>query len=302
MTTDKRLHPYRRVLRPGQASAVMLYDADAATLREVWRTEDMLVEAPNWTAPDELILNGDGLLWRLDLTSGALTAIDVPGLPYLNNDHVPAPGGGAMFVSGYDWHIHRLSLPDGRHEQVTQDHPDQPLRHFLHGVSFDGTELAFVGIAPRGDDPWGPANIYTMNSTGGPVQQLTFGDAPADGCEYSPDDRWIYFNTAALTGRAQIARLPRTGGTPERLTDDERVNWFPHLAPIGDLACYLSYPPGTTGHPADRPVEIRLVRAGRWTEAETVAAFNGGQGTINVNSWAADGRRFAFVAYPMAAS
>jgi len=34
---------------------------------------------------------------------------------------------------------------------------------------------------------------------------------------------------------------------------------------------------------------------------EVVALF-GGQGTINVNSWSPDGRRFAFVAYPIEAT
>jgi TolB protein len=28
-------------------------------------------------------------------------------------------------------------------------------------------------------------------------------------------------------------------------------------------------------------------------------AFNGGQGTINVNSWSPDSQRFAYVRYPM---
>jgi hypothetical protein len=30
-----------------------------------------------------------------------------------------------------------------------------------------------------------------------------------------------------------------------------------------------------------------------------VVAFLGGQGTINVNSWAPDSQRFAYVAYPV---
>jgi hypothetical protein len=34
------------------------------------------------------------------------------------------------------------------------------------------------------------------------------------------------------------------------------------------------------------------------SEQSDIAAFFGGQGTINVNSWAPDSRRFAFVAYP----
>ena len=64
---------------------------------------------------------------------------------------------------------------------------------------------------------------------------------------------------------------------------------------------YLSYPPGVEGHPADHVVELRLVRDGGWAEASVVAELFGGQGTINVNSWSPDGRRFAFVDYPLGA-
>lgn len=295
-------HPYRRVLLPGQKCVIMIYDADANTLSQVFHSDALLLEAPNWTHTDELILNGDGVLWRLDLEKKSLTEIDTPDLPFLNNDHVPGPDGSSIFVSGYDWHIHRLSLLDGTHAQVTCECPDRPLRHFLHGVSFDGSQLAFVGIEPKGEDPWGPANIYTMAAAGGSLRQLTFGEAPSDGCEYSPDGEWIYFNTEAFSGQvghAQIARIPPEGGSIQQLTRDERVNWFPHLAPVGDLACYLSYPPSTTGHPENQLVEIRVVRAEKWNDPEVVATFNGGQGTINVNSWSPDGRRFAFVAYPV---
>jgi hypothetical protein len=35
-----------------------------------------------------------------------------------------------------------------------------------------------------------------------------------------------------------------------------------------------------------------------WQEPTTLAAFDGGQGTINVPSWAPDGHAFAFVDYP----
>ena len=83
----------------------------------------------------------------------------------------------------------------------------------------------------------------------------------------------------------------------EQLTFGERVNWFPHLAPTGTDAVYLSYPPGTVGHPADLPVQLRLVRDGDWARAAVMAELLGGQGTINVNSWSPDSRRFAYVDY-----
>jgi hypothetical protein len=35
------------------------------------------------------------------------------------------------------------------------------------------------------------------------------------------------------------------------------------------------------------------------SEQADIIAFNGGQGTINVNSWAPDSQRFAYVDYPL---
>lgn len=305
MSDRDRSRIQHRQLLDGQSCVVHTIDTSSGQVAEVHRTTDVLLEAPNWVTPGELILNGDGVLWRLDVTSGALVQLDFPRLPDLNNDHVLAPGDtDVMYVSGFDWHVHRLSLATAEHHQVTQDDPSRPMRHFLHGVSPDGSELAYVGVEPGADGPWGAANIFTIPVAGGASRQLTFGDRRADGPEYSPDGEWIYFNTEAFTttpGHAQIARMRPDGSKVEQRTFDERVNWFPHLAPTspsGDRACYLSYPPGTIGHPENRPVELRYVTDGDWAGASVVARINGGQGTINVNSWHPDGRAFAFVSYP----
>ncbi|MDH6268838.1 TolB protein [Rhizobium sp. SG_E_25_P2] len=299
---EENTQKHHRQLLTGQNCVVHIYDADAGVVTEVLRTRDRLLEAPNWPWPDRLLLNGDGLLWTLDLGSGALQHFDIDGLPFVNNDHVPAPDGKTLYVSCYDWRIHGVSIETRDHWLVSRDEPSSPLRHFLHGVSPNGKELAFVGVESSPVSPWGAANIYTMDIGGGRLRQWTHGDRPADGCEYSPDGGWIYFNTEALSkekGHAQIARLERDSGAIEQLTFDSRVNWFPHLAPTGDLACYLSYPEGTMGHPENCPVDLCLVRSGEWAAAETVARLFGGQGTINVNSWSPDGRRFAYVSYPM---
>ncbi|MFI7225045.1 hypothetical protein ACIBO5_17645 [Nonomuraea angiospora] len=42
--------------------------------------------------------------------------------------------------------------------------------------------------------------------------------------------------------------------------------------------CEWSYPPGTTGHPADLPAELRLVPVDAWQESTTLVALRGGQG------------------------
>lgn len=300
MTNEPIYLPPR--LRDGQSCVVHALDVRTAAVTDLFRTRDILLEAPNWLASDQVLLNGEGHLWRLAPDTARIVRVESRiGLPKANNDHVIAPDGGSVYLSGYDFHIHRLDLRTGEHARITRDDAGRPIRHFLHGVSPDGGELALVGIEPGPASPWGAANIFTMPSHGGDLRQLTFGDRPKDGPEYSPDGRWIYFNTETFgdrPGHAQIARMARDGGTMEQLTADDRVNWFPHLAPDGEHACFLAYPPGTIGHPADQDVEIRLVRGGRWNEAATVARFNGGQGTINVNSWSPDGSRFAFVSYP----
>jgi TolB protein len=294
--------PRGRRLQPGQRCVVSTYDVGTRETTTAWESDALLVEAPNWVEPDVLVVNGDGVLWRLDLTTGDARRIEIEGVPALNNDHVASVLNDVMYVSAQDWHIYRAPLRGGAGVRVTHDDPARPMRHFLHGVSPDGSELAFVGVEPDAHGPWGTASIFTVPAIGGPYRQLTTGDRPADGCEYSPDGEYIYFNTEAFTavaGHAQCARMRVDGSDVTQLTFDARVNWFPHIAPNGHDAVYLSYGPGTVGHPENRPVELRLVQDGDWDRPETVVELFGGQGTINVNSWSPDSSAFAFVAYPI---
>jgi Tol biopolymer transport system component len=142
----------------------------------------------------------------------------------------------------------------------------------------------------------------------GPTTVVDTGDGHIDGPEWSPDGRWIYLNTEAFTdqpGHAQLARVlddgrrGADGAEIERLVVSDTVDWFPHLSPDGRSGCYIAFPAGTLGHPADLEVEVRVVATADWTEILQRYPLFGGQGTINVNSWAPDSSRFAFVAYPI---
>ncbi len=291
-----------RKLLPGQIAQVMIASTTGEPPAEVFRTDEMIIEAPNWTHDGRwLILNGDGKLWRLasDGSSG-LEQIELAGVPALNNDHVLAPDGRHVFVSANDWHIYKADLNGGPVRRITNDH-EMPFMHFLHGVSPDGETLAYIGLEPEEDHWWARANIFLIPAGGGPDRRLTAGSEPFDGCEYSPDGQWIYCNTELFSdaaGHAQIARLRPDGTDLQQLTFDERVDWFPHISPDGDQVLFVSFPPGTTGHPANLPVELKLVRAGNWDSIETLVQTFGGQGTCNVNSWAPDSTRFAYVSYP----
>lgn len=291
-----------RTLADGQRCQIYVAGVDGAPPRLLFETRDLLLEAPNWTIDGSaLILNGHGTLWRLSIHDAELQPIEISGIPALNNDHVLAPDGETIYLSANDWHIYRAPLAGGTAERITNDGP--PDYHFLHGVSPDGSTLAYIGLEPEGDNLWARANVFAIPAAGGPDIRLTDTTSPADGSEYSPDGQWIYFNTEQFSttpGHAQIARMRLDGSEVEQLTFDDEVNWFPHLAPTGDRAVYLSFPAGTTGHPADLEVALKLVTADRWTDPATIVRLFGGQGTINVNSWAPDGERFAFVAYPVA--
>ncbi|WP_338198662.1 hypothetical protein [Candidatus Nephthysia bennettiae] len=132
---------------------------------------------------------------------------------------------------------------------------------------------------------------------------MTDDEFADDGAEFSPDGEWIYFNSergSTRPGHAQLFRIRPDGSALQQLTFDERVNWFPHLAPDGSQLAYVSFPPGTLGHPADREVIIRLMAPGGGTPRDLATVF-GGQGTMNVPSWGPDSRRLALVEYPVSA-
>jgi Tol biopolymer transport system component len=294
---------YTRKLLPGQISRIHIGYADGRASTVVFETDEILIEAPNWTLDGtRLIVNGNGLLWSIAAEPGGeLELVPLEGVPPLNNDHVLAPDGERIYVSANDWHIYEANLAGGPVKRITNVSEPQRL-HFLHGVSPDDTTLAYIGLNPEGGDMWSSGNVFTIPTSGGTDQQLTFGNRPADGSEYSPDGRHIYFNTEAFErtpGHAQIARTRSDGSDLEQLTFDDQVNWFPHIAPDGRSAVYLAFPPGTEGHPENKWVEVRYVAADRWTEPRTVDRLHGGQGTINVNSWAPDSQRFAYISYPI---
>ncbi|SDS05791.1 TolB family protein [Microlunatus soli] len=287
-----------RTLDPGRRTQIWLGGPTIADPELLYETDQTLYEAPNWT-PDgsRLVINGDGALWTLsvDDPGAGPQRIDFDDLPDLNNDHVLAPDGEHVYMSAADRHIYRGTLTGGPVERVS---PDDGNWHFLHGVSPDGTRLAYVEISDF-DLPGRLAII----EPGQPATVLDTGNGHLDGPEWSPDGRWIYFNTQTFTdepGHAQLARISDSGDTMERLVSSDTVDWFPHLSPDGTVASYIAFPPGTLGHPADKEVEIFVVSTADWSTPLQRYRLFGGQGTINVNSWAPDSTRFAFVGYPQA--
>ncbi|MBB5534792.1 TolB family protein [Rhizobium giardinii] len=269
-------------------SSVEIYTLETGESRVVWQTEQ-LVEAPNWS-PDgqSLVINGDGLLYRLPLEGGEPALIDTGFARTCNNDHGISPDGKTIVISDKTEYgastIYTLPATGGQPRQITQNRPS-----YWHGWSPDGKTLAYCGIRDQVFD------IYTIPVTGGDETRLTFGEGRNDGPDYSHDGEWIYFNSSR-TGRMQIWRVRPDGSDVTRITDSEFGDWFPHPSPDGKHLLVLSYDGDVFDHPRDLDVRMRLMDPGGGN-ARLLFELFGGQGTINVPNWSPDGKAFAFVRY-----
>lgn len=292
----------RSRLQQGQISRIVISDSDGMQRRTVL-TSKRLIEAPNWTQDGLwLIVNCEGKLYRLPAAGGEMEEIFSGDVQTCNNDHVLSPDGQTIYVSA-SGHLYAVPIGGGQPRRVSNEHrktEDYSFLYYLHGVSPDGTMLAYVSVEPFNGDPRGHRKIQLIPISGGVDICLTDEDEPADGPEYSPDGQWIWFNwekNGKRPGHAQLYRMRPDGSGKEQMTFDDEVNWFPHFSPDGKEIIFLTYMRGTISHPADVQVSIRKMPAGGGQPRELVNFF-GGQGSLNVNSWSPDGTNFAYVEYP----
>ena len=270
-------------------SSVEIYNIRTRQNRIVWQTES-LFEAPNW-APDGryLLLNCDGLLYRLSPHGDSdPEQVDTGFANRCNNDHGISPDGSLIAISDKvefgKSAIYILPAAGGEPNLVTPNLPS-----YWHGWSPDGKQFAYCGIRDEVFD------IYTIDAEGGEEQRMTFGEGRNDGPDYSPDGRWIYFNSSR-TGLMQIWRVPAEGGPAERITDSRYGDWFPHPSPKGDKIVFVSYDADVFDHPRDLDVRVRLMDMDG-SNVETLFDLFGGQGTMNSPNWSPDGDEFAYVRY-----
>jgi Tol biopolymer transport system component len=271
-------------------SSVEIFNIHTGESGVVWQT-DQLLEAPNFS-PDGsyLLVNGDGLLYRLPLDEDVeeLEEVDTGYAVRCNNDHGISPDGSMIAISDKTMSgkscIYLLPSEGGSPRQVTKNLPS-----YWHGWSPDGTHLAYCGIRDNVFD------IYTIPVEGGDERRLTHGEGRNDGPDYSADGQWIYFNSSR-TGLMQIWRIRPDGTDVQQITDDNYGNWFPHPSPKGDKVLLLSYDADVFDHPRDLNVRLRLMDMDGGSLVTLFELF-GGQGTINVPNWSPDGDEFAYVRY-----
>jgi TolB protein len=288
---------------PKYRSKVTIYNLSSRNSKTLYET-DGIVEAPNWSRDGKwLLINSGGKLYRLPLDDPKPQQIAIGDEYRANNDHDLSRDG--------KWLAFSASSPSSRQSQVFVSAADgsgvklltPTAPSYFHGWSPDGKWLAFVGQRN------GKYELFRVAPEGGEERRLTSAGAYDDGPDYSPDGKWIYFNSDRKGGW-NIWRIPSEGGgandvNAQQITSDAHEDWFPHVSPNGKSIVFLSFPPGTEGHNGRMPgISLRMIKApGRKPEAspkiDTLATFFGGQGSINVNSWAPDSKRFAYVVYEL---
>ncbi len=292
---------------PHFRSKITIYDLATHSTRVAYQA-DQVIEAPNWSLDGKfLLINTEGHLYRLPIQVSGETKPDQleqinlgPGVYACNNDHDLSPDGNWLAFSASSPPSHQsqvfLAKADGSGARLMT--PAAP--SYFHGWSPDGKWLAFVGQRN------GAFHLYRVSADGGAEQQLTSQGTYDDGPEYTPDGKWIYFNSDR-SGSWRVWRMPADGAGPDdakaqQVTSDEWEDWFPHFSPDGKQMLVFSFPKGTKTH-NDRMdgVALRLMPAPgkklKPAKLKILLHFYGGQGTINVNSWSPDSRRFAFVVY-----
>jgi TolB protein len=160
---------------------------------------------------------------------------------------------------------------------------------YLHGWSRNGKFLVYTGARENEFD------IYKVPVEGGEEVRLTTTRGLDDGPEYTPDGRYIYFNSNR-SGSMQIWRMNPDGSQQEQVTNDQLNNWFPHISPDGKWIAFVTFSAdvGSSDHPYYKNVTLRVMPSGGGN-LRVIAYVYGGQGTMNVTSWAPDSRRLAFV-------
>ena len=280
-------------------SYLEIYDLPTRT-HKVVKEFPFLVEAPNWTPDGKwLVMNKGGKLWKM-AADGSTDLIEIPSgdITQCNNDHLITTDGKWIGLSsndpsnkgGYSSFVYIMPFEGGQPRRITDEGPS-----YLHGISPDGKMAAYCAF--RG--PEQERDVWAMPLKGGKEIRLT--DAPGldDGPEYSPDGKYIWFNSSR-TGRMQVWRMKANGKRQTQMTFDQDVNsWFPHVSPDGKNVVYIVYHAedvAPDSHLANLNVQLRMIPAAGG-EPEVLVDLFGGQGSLNVNSWSPDSRCFAYMSY-----
>jgi TolB protein len=301
-TTDKVVFSHvtlQRLARVPAATKLVLY----STLQTI-QTEDQFrrsmmirtvagyMQSANW-APDgkSIYVYEEGRIESIPYLTpeagGTPMPIDTGGLIGCSGNFGLSPDGKSLAVScseSKDGPHQVYLLPaggGGTPRKVTQG----AIASYFHAWSPDSRTVAFT----RGSA--GKADLFTVPASGGAEIRLT-SDTLNDGPDYSPDGKFIYFDSTR-SGSSQIWRMQPDGSAAEQITDDDHVNTSPHVSRDGKTIAFLSQPADSGSGVG--PAAIRLMATSDGL-IRTLVDFQGDRGSFSMYGWG-DTNHLAFVSY-----
>ena len=260
-------------------------------------TSEGYFEASNWTRDGKrLVFDKGGKILTVPVEGGMPEPLEIGGLTACTGSHGLSTDGKRLAVSCKPAEGSPMSaavrvfiVPSGGGTpRVVTENPNS----YFHSWSPDEKTILFTRFVD------GSLNIWSIPSEGGAETQVTQGKGVSDDPDYSPDGKYIYFNSDRGGANMQIWRMLADGTQPEQVTHDERNNWSPHPSPDGKWIVYLSYDKDTKGHPGNKDIKLQLLSLADG-KVDTLVDLVGGNGSFNVNSWAPDGKHLSFVGYEL---
>ncbi len=194
-------------------SRLEIMDVETGLRRVIYET-DAHIEAPNWSKDGKyLIYNSAGKLYKFDLKKNEPELLNTGEVISCNNDHGISFDGKMLAISSgtqVDGNnvsiVYTVPIKGGTPKRITEKGPS-----YWHGWSTDGKWLSYC--AERGNNNY---DVYKIPSDGGDEVRLTTTEGLDDGPEYSPDGKYIYFNSTR-TGMMEIWRMKPDGSEQEQL-------------------------------------------------------------------------------------
>ena len=116
-------------------------------------------------------------------------------------------------------------------QAFTMDHLKQLVGVSSPDVSPDGKSIAFVVSKPNYTTDRTESELYLVEAAGGTPRALTFGRKRVGSPKWSPDGKWLAFESPDSAGLTQLWLLPMGGGEARQLTAHatgvDQFSWRP---------------------------------------------------------------------------
>ena len=136
-----------------------------------------------------------------------------------------------------------VALPVGAmraQQALTMDHLKKLVGVSSPDVSPDGKQVAFVVSRPNYTTDRSESELYIVDAAGGAPRPLTFWRKRVSSPKWSPDGKWLAFESPDSAGLTQVWLLPMGGGEARRLTSHatgvDQFSWRPDAGAIAFAA------------------------------------------------------------------